>query len=470
MADASRQLPAPVAGTALTRLPGIGVARDALVAAWETRESLLPAWAVLRHGVCTSCSFGSRGLQHDDLPGPHLCPQGLRDLPKRTQGPLLPVDLLSVQRLRGLSELEALGRLPTPFVRRGGERGFRRVDWAHAIRVAGEVLREATGVTLGPDVTLETGFAAARLAKLLDVPCAVPGLGGWMWARQEGPRPSRFERLLEADLILVWDGDLEQAEPMLVRWLGAARRRGARVVALHEGGLPSWVLASRVADDRMVARDLDALVGCIRHQRALLGGPEAPEGDLGRAGVRPSEAAWLARLLQGAKRPVSVCRRMPAGMASLGHDVVVLEPAANAAGLHALGLGAGSAGNVAVRSPAEGDHRLYLDGHLRPDMLHDTELTVILPLQSLYEGGGLVTSGELRVRYSPAVLEPMAESGLGWRVLQELAREHDRAGWDALPWDDARGLCQDLGARHPAFAGLERLDREGDWQWLVEEA
>ncbi len=482
MADATRQLPAPVQGQSGPASPvPFGWGRDkphdyreAVAAIWANRDRLGSAWAVLRHGVCDGCSLSSRGLKDDTLPGVHLCRRRLRALAHHTRGPLLPVDLLHVERIRRVDDLAALGRLPTPFVRRNGERGFQRVSWEQGLRVAGEALREPSGVSVGANATLETAFAAQALADLLQVPCAGVGLEDWTAACDQ-VRPARFEALLHADLVLLWGGQVELDQPMLLAWLEAAKRQGTRVVALGAGPLQVWVpssarsalFGSRLVDDLVPSSDLDALVGCVRAQ---LG--DAPEAPLAEAGVRPAEAAWLARLLERARFPVSVCQRVPAELAALHGGrggVVVVDPASNAPGLHALGLRNGELGNVGVAASATGDRRLYLGEELRRDMLDDTELTVLLPLQGLYEAGGTLTSSELRARFSPQVLEPMAESGTPWRVLQELAREHDKAGWDALPWEDAGALREAIGAAAPAFAGLERLDREDDWHWLAEE-
>lgn len=482
MADATRQLPAPVQGRSGPASPvPFGLGRDkphdyreALAAIWANRDRLRSAWAVLRHGVCDGCSLSSRGLKDDTLPGVHLCRKRLRGLAHHTRGPLLPVDLLHVERVRRIEDLPGLGRLPTPFVRRNGQRGFQRVTWELGLRTAGEVLGHATGVTVGADATLETAWSAKCLAELVGVPCAAAGLSSWSSAREQ-LRPARFETLLEADLVLLWGGRAERDQPMLLAWLEAAKHRGTRVVALGAGPLQVWVpssarsalFGSQLVDDLVPATDPDALVAAVLAQR-----PDVQlEVDLAAAGVRPAEVAWLSRMFERARHPVSVCQRVPARLSELHGGrggVVVLDPSSNAPGLHGLGLREGEAGNVGVRASATGDHRLYLDVELRRDMLDDTALTVLLPLQGLYEASGTLTSSELRARYSPRVLEPMAESGPAWRVLQELAREHDKAGWDALPWDDERALRAAIGDAVPAFAGLERLDREDDWHWLLE--
>jgi len=481
MAD-TPQLPGPpVRGdTAIVSPVPFGLGRDkpqdyreALVALWNNRERLGPAWAVLSQGVCDGCSLGSRGLADDTHPGLHLCRRRLETLAAKTRGPLLPADLLHVERLRGLP-VEELGRLPVPFVRRDSERGFRRVSWDTALREAESVLDGASGLSLASSVTHETAFAAQALATLLDMSCWATGLERWGAARTELV-PARFDALLDADLILLWGVTAERDQPMLLAWLDEAKRRGARVVALGTGPMHAWVpsratsalFGTRIVDDLVAAKDLDGLLGCLLK---TLGTAHAEHVHAG-PGVRPAEIAWLARLVGRASRAVSVCQRLPSGLGALHGEgaggVVLLDEAANAAGLWEQGLRGGEHACIGVGTALTGDRRVYVAETLRPDMLEDTALTVLLPAQSLYEAGGCLTSSELRVRYSPPVLAPMAESAAPWAIFRELARARGEAGWDALPWDDEAALREAIGQAHPGYAGLERLDREGDWQ-LVE--
>ena len=52
---------------------------------------------------------------------------------------LAPADVVDIERLRRMSnrELQALGRIPYPFVYRRGDRGFTRISWDEALRIAG---------------------------------------------------------------------------------------------------------------------------------------------------------------------------------------------------------------------------------------------------------------------------------------------------------------------------------------------
>src|ERR1044071_8033928 len=103
--------------------------------AWENRDNLRYAWRILNHGVCDGCSLGPRGLRDDVIPGPHLCLTRLQLLRLNTMPALDPAALGDVTPLQRLNDraLRKLGRLPYPFVRARGERGFRRVPWDEAL-------------------------------------------------------------------------------------------------------------------------------------------------------------------------------------------------------------------------------------------------------------------------------------------------------------------------------------------------
>src|SRR5438045_3749979 len=94
--------------------------------AWENRDSLGYAWRILNHGVCDGCSLGPRGLRDDVIAGPHLCLTRLQLLRLNTMRALDPAALGDVAALQRLNDrqLRKLGRLPYPFVRARGERGF----------------------------------------------------------------------------------------------------------------------------------------------------------------------------------------------------------------------------------------------------------------------------------------------------------------------------------------------------------
>ena len=141
--------------------------RDMARVFWENRDNLFYGWKVLTKGVCDGCALGVAGLHDWTIDGVHLCMTRLNLLRMNT-APELDAKLLEdVESLKGLrnDQLRRLGRLPYPFLRQRGDKGFRRITWDEALERIGKRLRSA-----GPDrmaffvtsrgVTNETYYAA----------------------------------------------------------------------------------------------------------------------------------------------------------------------------------------------------------------------------------------------------------------------------------------------------------------------
>ena len=158
---------------------GIGQAkpkhfRDMAAVAWLNRDNLGYAWKVLSQGVCDGCALGVAGFHGWTIDGVHLCMTRLNLLRLNTMPELDPRLLEDVSKLESLdnAQLRALGRLPFPFVREKGARGFRRVSWdeayariARRIRASGPK-RIAFYVT-ARGVTNEVYYMAQKVARFL---------------------------------------------------------------------------------------------------------------------------------------------------------------------------------------------------------------------------------------------------------------------------------------------------------------
>ena len=109
--------------------------REMAKVAWENRDQLGFAWRILRDGVCDGCSLGPRGLRDDVIPEPTYALTRLRLLRVNTMPAFEGDDVASVERLRQLTneELQHLGRIPFPMIRRNGDAGFRRIGWDAAL-------------------------------------------------------------------------------------------------------------------------------------------------------------------------------------------------------------------------------------------------------------------------------------------------------------------------------------------------
>jgi len=115
--------------------------------------------------------------------------------------------------------------------------------------------------------------------------------------------------------------------------------------------------------------------------------------------------------------------------------------------------------------------RIHQDLHLNTSSLIEPgEMTLLLPAQTRYEqkGGGTSTSTERRIRFSPEIPghPQVGESKPEWEIPGLVAvagRAHLK---DAFAYQDSADIRAEMGATMPVYAGIETLQKEGDWiQW-----
>src|ERR1700683_4803637 len=108
--------------------------RDMAKIVWKNRDNLPYAWKVLSRGVCDGCALGVAGFHDWTIEGVHLCMTRLNLLRLNTMPALDPALLEDVSSLAKMdnAQLRELGRLPCPFLRARGEKGFRRITWEEA--------------------------------------------------------------------------------------------------------------------------------------------------------------------------------------------------------------------------------------------------------------------------------------------------------------------------------------------------
>jgi len=330
--------------------------RLALESTWENRDRLGYALAILRHGVCDGCSLGPAGLRDDVLPGPHLCTKRLSQLRTHTIGPLTPSDLASMKRLRLMSsnELRALGRLPFPFVYRPGDRGFNRIPWDEALDLAGGALRNTSPertawLATGRGLTNEAYYVFAKAARLYgsnhvgfsNARCYGAAVQGLSEVIGCDAATGSFTDWLGTDLVLLWGANLARNQPVALRYLAEAKRRGARIVAIDTGPMPNmaatWLpteplsalFGTRILDDLIQIQPggdralIQAVIKTLIRSDAVdhgfiethTTGWEAYTNALSatdhrtlctRAGVSTSQVDWLAQLVSRARSLVSV--------------------------------------------------------------------------------------------------------------------------------------------------------------------
>ncbi len=236
--------------------------REMLKVAWENRDNLPWAWKVLTRGVCDGCALGTSGVKDWTLPGTHLCMVRLELLRLNTMGALDERRLADVQSLRRLSskELRALGRLPYPMRRRRGEAGFTRVSYEEALRDIGarfgatDPKRMAMFVT-SRGVTNETYFAAQKTMRWLGSNhidnsarlCHAPSGAGLKSTLGYAATSCSYTDFFESDLIVFLGSNPANDQPVTMKYLAEARRRGARVISVNtyrEPGLDAYWIPS----------------------------------------------------------------------------------------------------------------------------------------------------------------------------------------------------------------------------------
>ncbi|MBL8615115.1 MAG: FdhF/YdeP family oxidoreductase [Deltaproteobacteria bacterium] len=227
---------------------------------WENRDALPYAWNILNEGVCDGCSLGPRGLRDDVIAGTHVCTSRLKLLRINTMGPLAPADLLDIDRLRGMSnaQLQRLGRLPYPFIYRRGDRGFRRISWDDAYGLARDRLREVDPRRLAffatsKGVTNEVYYALTKAARLLGTNhvdlcarlCHAATVAGLSRTIGVAAPTCSLSDLIGTDLILLIGTNLSNNQPVSMKYLMEAKRKGTRIVVVNttlEKGLERyWV-------------------------------------------------------------------------------------------------------------------------------------------------------------------------------------------------------------------------------------
>lgn len=231
--------------------------------AWRNRDEAGYAWRILRDGVCDGCALGTSGLSDWTLDGVHLCMVRLDLLRLNTMPALDPAVLGDAAALaaRDSAELRGLGRLAHPMVRRAGEPGFRRVSWPEAVDIAAAGLAEvrerdparAAFFLTSRGIPNETYYAAQKAARFFGTPhvdtaarlCHAASTVALHRAFGFAASTNSYRDWLDADLIVFFGSNVPNNQPVTVKYLHFARKRGAGIAVVNpyrEPGLERyWV-------------------------------------------------------------------------------------------------------------------------------------------------------------------------------------------------------------------------------------
>jgi len=113
--------------------------------------------------------------------------------------------------------------------------------------------------------------------------------------------------------------------------------------------------------------------------------------------------------------------------------------------------------------------RVHQDIVLNSSSLLPGQTVVLLPAQTRYEtpGGGTATSTERRIRFTPEIEGPrIAEARPEWEIPVRVAIAARPALAPHLAWRGTADIRRELAQAIPVYAGIEGLEREGQWiQW-----
>jgi molybdopterin-dependent oxidoreductase alpha subunit len=154
--------------------------------------------------------------------------------------------------------LRELGRLPYPMIRRAGERGFRRASWDEALDLIADRIRasapDAFALYLtARGITNEVYYAAQKVTRFLGTNnvdnaarvCHAPSTTALKRAIGAAATTCSYTDVIESDLIVLFGSNVANGQPVFMKYLYLARKRGAKVVVinpLREPGLERyWV-------------------------------------------------------------------------------------------------------------------------------------------------------------------------------------------------------------------------------------
>jgi molybdopterin-dependent oxidoreductase alpha subunit len=279
---------------------GIGEQRpngywEIIRAVGENRGNLGYAWRILTQGTCDGCSLGTKGLKDWTLDETHLCNIRLRLLRLNTMGPLDASHVTEVESLRKLrdAELQELGRIPHPMIRRKGDAGFSRISWDEALDEAAGHIRRSSPDRLGFYMTSrgqpnENYYAAQKAVRAMGTNsidnaariCHSPSTFGLKGPLGVGATTCSYSDWIGSDLVVFVGTNVANNQPVSMKYLYKAKKAGTQVVVINsyrEPGMekywvpsnPESALFGTTITDRFflinVGGDIGFLNGTLKH-------------------------------------------------------------------------------------------------------------------------------------------------------------------------------------------------------------
>jgi molybdopterin-dependent oxidoreductase alpha subunit len=262
---------------------------------WRNRDQLPFAWRILTRGVCDGCALGTSGIRDFTMDGVHLCMVRL-DLMRLNTMPALDAKRLEdAAELASMSagELRKLGRLPYPFVRHRGDRGFRRISWDEALEIAASRAAATTPDRLAfyltsRGLTNESYYVANKAARFLGTNnidnssriCHAPSTVALKQSLGVSASTCSYKDWIGSDLLVFFGSNTPNNQPVTTKYIYYAKQQGARVAVINpyrEPGLERYWIPSvaesalfgtKIADDLFQVHtggDQPFIAGVIKH-------------------------------------------------------------------------------------------------------------------------------------------------------------------------------------------------------------
>ena len=269
--------------------------KDIADTVWENRDNLGYAWRILTDGCCDGCSLGTSGIHDWTMKGVHLCALRLKLLRLNTMPAMdwqLLEDVSRVEKFRN-RQLQKLGRLAVPMVRRRGDKGFRRIAWDEAISMAADGLKATDPHRMGwyltsRGLTNEAYYAHQKVARFFGTNhvdtsariCHAPSTAGLNATVGCAATTCSYSDWIGTDLLVLVGTNLANNQPVATKYLYYAKEKGTKVFVVNpylEPGLERyWVpsvtksalFGTRFADDFFpihAGGDIAFFYGVLKH-------------------------------------------------------------------------------------------------------------------------------------------------------------------------------------------------------------
>jgi molybdopterin-dependent oxidoreductase alpha subunit len=279
---------------------GIGLQRpnnykELLRALSENRDELGFAWRILSQGVCDGCALGTTGMHDWTLDGVHLCNIRLRLLRLNT---MPAIDMHVLNDVKSLDtknghDLQDLGRLAYPAVRRNGDAGFSRVSWDEALDLIAGRIQNTSHDRMGFYLTSrgmpnEAYYAAQKAVRAMGTNsvdnaarvCHSPSTTALKAAIGYAATTCSYTDWIASDLIVFVGSNIANNQPVATKYLHFAKKNGARILCINSYREPGmeryWIpslpesalFGTKIADDFYLVHaggDIAFLNGVMKH-------------------------------------------------------------------------------------------------------------------------------------------------------------------------------------------------------------